>query len=84
MWKCSYSPFATLVLERTGWSALHTDPITPGKDLVQLVQEAGWVRELVCMAWKIMLPMEFDSHGLSSPLRAAIELAAVICRKYFD
>jgi hypothetical protein len=36
------NPFETLALEGGGWSATRSGRLTPGKDLVPIVQDAGW------------------------------------------
>ena len=37
----------TSALDGFGWSTPHPGRLTPGKDLVLIVQEAGWASELV-------------------------------------
>jgi hypothetical protein len=40
-------PFLTSALEKGGWSAPRPGRLTPGKDPVPTVQEAGWAAGMV-------------------------------------
>jgi hypothetical protein len=46
----------TLMLEGGGWLAPRPGRFTPGKDMVPIVQEAGWVPELVWVCAKNLVP----------------------------
>jgi len=38
----SSNPFATMALEGYGWSGPCLSHFMPGKDMVSIIQEAGW------------------------------------------
>jgi hypothetical protein len=50
--------FSTSALERGGWSAPRPGRLTPGKDPVPLVQEAGWAPGPVWTCAKNLAPTE--------------------------
>jgi hypothetical protein len=49
---------STSALEGGGWSAPRSGRFTPGKDLVPIVQEAGWAPEPVWTCAKNLVPTE--------------------------
>jgi hypothetical protein len=56
----------TSALEGGGWSASHPGRFTPGKDLVRIVQEAGWAPGPVCTCAKNLAPPGFDPRTVQS------------------
>jgi hypothetical protein len=52
--------FVTSALVEDGWSASRPGSFTPGKDLVPIVQEAGWAPGWSGRVRKISLPPGFD------------------------
>jgi hypothetical protein len=56
----------TSALKESGWSAPHPGHFTPRKDLVLIVQEAGWAPGPVWISTKTLSPT-----GIRSPVRQA-------------
>jgi hypothetical protein len=73
--------------EGGGWSAPHTDHLTPMKDSITLVQEAGWTLGPVWMEKEILpqlglVPLD-HLIGIGSPILSAIGEKYSLCTSLY-
>ena len=57
---------STMALDMGGWSAPRPDRITPGKDPVPIVQDAGWAPGPVWTGAENLSPPGFDPRTVQS------------------